>query len=481
MSVFGGAHDHTPSLHSESSSDEAPPSPPNDKSIVQQEVRSENFESDLESSLDSDAESDELQRKKPLDRKEIDAYRRWYTQETHLIDAFETARSGDLGRNLLGFASERQINLSKNPATNVAPWVSRYRWTDNQKTRDALPLPHWTTWPLPPDEVPPPHERFHGPRDDDNYSRQAKRRKIMKPSAEFEEALCDIAIQKAREKLNRVLESSKDAAAEEEESDTQLKTEPEFDPESDPNETNTTGMPLSLSADQDQTRDIVRPTIRSIMSKFDTLMTSLYRSRMNHRAHRSSSHDDEPQSFRPESSTSSEGEKKGALGLRDWSEVLGMASLTGWGPEVVGRAAQRCAKVFGEGMSFAKLDAENPSTEPFEYKPDMVPKFEEEEPWTLESLVCPHEDCSRNSRGFDEKRRLRWHIRDVHDWDPEVERQPPKIFGGAHLDGFMRQIPAQPGWRSKDKSKSERRGSKRTKEANFDIDVGLAEKSKSDD
>ncbi|EXJ75851.1 uncharacterized protein A1O5_00358 [Cladophialophora psammophila CBS 110553] len=40
------------------------------------------------------------------------------------------------------------------------------------------------------------------------------------------------------------------------------------------------------------------------------------------------------------------------LGLRDWSDVIGMASLTDWNPLVVERASGRCAKLFGETMLF---------------------------------------------------------------------------------------------------------------------------------
>ena len=40
------------------------------------------------------------------------------------------------------------------------------------------------------------------------------------------------------------------------------------------------------------------------------------------------------------------------LGLRDWSDVMGMASLAGWDKAVVARASARCARLFGENMMF---------------------------------------------------------------------------------------------------------------------------------
>lgn len=471
MSLFGGPHVNSPSLRSESDAEEIleiPESPPQDEILSQPEEQYDDID-DIYSDEESD---DETTRKKPLTEKEIKAYRRWYRNETHLLDALETTRVGDLGRNLLGFASERHLNLSKQPAKHVAPWASRSRWTDDKRARKALPSPHWTAWPLRPNEVPFPDERFNKSRDDNDDNRLIKRRKLTKPSAEFEEALCDLAVRKARErvqqesKLEKSKESKEDLSRSEKEAS-------HNDSESEQKKTRTNdriapaeGDTSAFSADQDRTRDVLQPIIRSIMSKFDDLMTGLYHSRMNHRGHRSASHDGNSISSRPKSSSSSVGEKKEGLGLRDWSEVLGMASLTGWDPKVVGRAAERCSKLFGEGMAFASLDAEESLTKLCDYKPDMVPNLEEEEEeeWTLDTFLCPHEDCPRHTHRFDLRRRLRWHIKDVHDWDPEVEKRPQEMLGGVHLDGFMRQIPAQPGWRSKDKVKSEKRGGKRKKE-----------------
>lgn len=482
MSLFGGPHNEPPSLQSESDAEEfqeIPESPPQDEIFRQPEEQYDDFD-DIYS--DEESDDDGATRKKPLTQKELQKYRRWYRNEIHVYDAFETARAGDLGRNLLGAASERHVNLSKRPAKGVASWASRARWTDDRKARKALPAPHWTAWPLRPDEVPFPDERFNKMRDggDDDYSR-VKRRKLTRPSAQFEEALCDLAFRKARERVEREsrLEHINDAEAEGESSSSEEEAYG-TDSEQEQNKADTkygTSQPdedstLAFAADQDRTRDILQPTIRSIMSKVDDLMTGLYHSRMNHRLHRSASHGENSQSSRPKSSSSSEGEKKEALGLRDWSEVLGMASLTGWDPKVVGRAAERCSKLFGEGMAFATLDAEDDSTKRFDYKPDMVPNFEEEEDeWTLDTLLCPHEDCARHTRRFDIRRRLRWHIKDVHDWDPEVEKRPREILGGVHSDGFLRQIPAQPGWRAKDKVKSGKRGGKRKKESSQEVDV----------
>jgi len=44
------------------------------------------------------------------------------------------------------------------------------------------------------------------------------------------------------------------------------------------------------------------------------------------------------------------------MGLRDWSDVLGVAAMQGWDRAVVDAAAGRCAALFGEGMDFRVVD-----------------------------------------------------------------------------------------------------------------------------
>ncbi|RDI84996.1 hypothetical protein Vi05172_g4931 [Venturia inaequalis] len=486
MSLFGeGRHDESPSLHSDSDADEIQEIP---ESSEQEEEEQYDDMDDIYSDDDDDEDSDDdatTPHKQPLTEKEKTAFRRRNRNEIHVLDAFETTRAGDLGRNLLGAASERHFLVSKQPVECVASWAARARWTGDEGARRAVPAPYWTAWPLRLGEVPLSGERFCGLRggDGDEEGFWGKRRRVGKASAEFEEVLCDFAARKARERVGgksrvgKVDEAEREgvesSSSGEEASDSDS-TEPEQQNQSSAeNETSTHEESTpAFSADQDRTRDILQPTIRSIMSKVDALMTGLYHSRMNHRNHRSASHDANSIPSHQKCGSSPEGEKKEALGLRDWSEILGMASLTGWDPKVVRRAAERCSRLFGEGMAFADLDDGGVSTKVCTYSPHVVPRFEEGEGegWSLDTLLCPHEDCARHTRRFDLRRRLRWHIKDVHDWDPQVERRPVEIVGGVHRDGFLRPIAAQPGWRARDKVKSERRGGKRKREGGKDVD-----------
>lgn len=44
--------------------------------------------------------------------------------------------------------------------------------------------------------------------------------------------------------------------------------------------------------------------------------------------------------------------KNQGYGLRDWADIMGMATLTGWNIETVARASERCARLFDQNMSF---------------------------------------------------------------------------------------------------------------------------------
>jgi RNA polymerase I specific transcription initiation factor len=76
----------------------------------------------------------------------------------------------------------------------------------------------------------------------------------------------------------------------------------------------------------------------------------------------------------PETKTDSRMKKRGQLGLMDWSDLLGVASMVGWDLEAVGRAAARCSTLFGEGIRFRTL-AEGKTFGNggiVEYRPNMI-------------------------------------------------------------------------------------------------------------
>ncbi|KAI9797083.1 MAG: hypothetical protein M1835_002071 [Candelina submexicana] len=169
--------------------------------------------------------------------------------------------------------------------------------------------------------------------------------------------------------------------------------------------------------------------------------------------------------------------KHAALGLRDWSDVLGIASLVGWDPQVVQRTAGRCSSLFGEGMSFRTLeegDAGKGKDKVIDYRPDCGPDPERSNlaqeqkelsgrtDWSKGELsetvqtefVCPITDCGRSQRPF--ARRDNWtrHMKKVHGIAKQAVAVRSKIddstVGGVHNNGFLEQIPARKGWRGRD-------------------------------
>ena len=113
----------------------------------------------------------------------------------------------------------------------------------------------------------------------------------------------------------------------------------------------------------------------------------------------------------PTNLTESQALRHRALGLRDWSDVVGIASLTGWDEQVVRRTTKRCEKLFGEAMRFRTLDerqtryprhsshramtAAEAERDVARYNPELIPSLE-----TSEAENVNHEDARPGSLPF---------------------------------------------------------------------------------
>jgi len=101
---------------------------------------------------------------------------------------------------------------------------------------------------------------------------------------------------------------------------------------------------------------------------------------------------------------------------RDWSEVLGIAAMTGWSSEVVQRAATRCADLFGESMTFASLQESPPRFQDREHQDaaravtallneatdadgNSGSSFSAHLP-LLNPWHCPEQSCSKHTQPF---------------------------------------------------------------------------------
>ncbi|RAL15937.1 uncharacterized protein BO97DRAFT_468077 [Aspergillus homomorphus CBS 101889] len=199
-------------------------------------------------------------------------------------------------------------------------------------------------------------------------------------------------------------------------------------------------------------------------------------------------------------SRSSDGRRSASrvrLGLRDWSEVLGIASMTGFPATVVMRASRRCADLFGEDMAFRTLHegtvrrvgAGDGNSGPWNYvESESEPEFEvgsqaepEPEPESVPlsrasskkprsratsvkggsrsratsasaddaarpkgkgehrkaDLVCPIRTCDRHFNGFSRTWNLNQHLKTMHpSYQPPVStRKPPGAKGSRTKDG----------------------------------------------
>jgi hypothetical protein len=198
------------------------------------------------------------------------------------------------------------------------------------------------------------------------------------------------------------------------------------------------------------------------------------------------------------------------LGLRDWSEVLGAAALVGYSPEVIARAAQRCASLFGEGMVMQSL-VEGPGAggsgdKTSYYMPEQIPAMDSSDDNSsylqprerrkhsrgrysrkkgiadpglgldgsrdnqsgsemyMEKVIfrCPYRGCSRSERGFNQRHRLVRHLKDVHKTkDSELEDRlggsDEEMDGAVHVDGFLKHVKRRKGWRAGDTDQRRKR------------------------
>ncbi|KAF1975460.1 hypothetical protein BU23DRAFT_458588, partial [Bimuria novae-zelandiae CBS 107.79] len=161
------------------------------------------------------------------------------------------------------------------------------------------------------------------------------------------------------------------------------------------------------------------------------------------------------------SSTSSNSQVRRETGLMDWSELLGIAAISGWDKNVVARTAQRCASLFGEQMGFRTFDegqAAHSIPDLVQYTPATIVSPNETDLdsasvpkrpyYILGSLRCPHQDCPGSLKGFGGSNRLVQHVQRKHGYDPRTNDSDneERTVGGVHIDGYLQPVWARPGW-----------------------------------
>ncbi|KAK2882423.1 hypothetical protein FQN49_000375 [Arthroderma sp. PD_2] len=417
-------------------------------------------------------------------------WRGWTKQERRDVAALETIRSRDLSIHLYNaFMLKKRAKEAKAKTTaNTTPVGTPSEQIPGSLSSFA-PNRGWTAWPLPTDEVPRADERVNRDPDDAWTLRMPP---DERPSAELEECLIAHMMKISRERFEArqwdwrgARRYERDGSpSDNDKQNLATREESEFGDLELPRPT----LRPVVQTDDDKSRRLLRPEARTILSKLDDLLLNLQEARRtcasmsqgsinepkspNRRARSSTSFPniksspnyksnpgsetglwDENEADRsitsrrtsrePENSIdglrdtlsanpSSQQRESVRLGLRDWSEVIGMASLAGWPAAAVMRASRRCADLFGEDQVFRTMSE---GTAQLRMAEDGMPYWRHTEPDESEGEVevveersistgvdnpnenvkyCPVKGCRRQLKGFSRTWNLNQHLKNAH-------------------------------------------------------------------
>ncbi|KAK3112564.1 hypothetical protein LTR53_011036 [Teratosphaeriaceae sp. CCFEE 6253] len=501
-------------------------------------------------------------------------WRKHTAEERDLVASLDQERANDLSAHLYNTHALKSRLRDPQRVAAARSWQSKRTWLsrDDDGKVPWHPDWQWTAWPLPASEVPRKQEVFAASPAEDDEDGTYRKVELWRPSADLEDELHALMMRRAKEQFREhcfVGADEHDVVPE----PPAKRARTEDDGGSDSSERETkggwpprqTGKLPEFLADEDEAAVITRPAVRHILTKLDDLLNGLHsQSRSRNAASRSKSRardsvgpaeskelqqraevgaandpgiegDDDTEGAEVETDEDEmpiapKARKRRSpqapihqLGQRDWSEVLGIASLVGWDPVVVDRAARRCASLFGEGMAFRTMPettADRNQDTIVEYRPDMIPAQESEagiesedsspEPASVRSFCCPYEDCPRYHEPYLQAWRWREHLRRRHKlsakevWHIEgreesegdaspsdskpvvippeddepmvdasassaIESEESDMAGGVHVDGFLQPITAMMVGRGKDVRARRRRRPRNTDTASASL------------
>lgn len=477
-------------------------------------------------------------------------WRSWTEQERMLAASLDQIRAADLSIHLYNAHAMKRKLRTREQQDRVSAWARKERWIRTKDSSEEsgegedegstfVPPKVWTAWPMPPDEVPREGEKKLGQWEDDDEVWTLRRQMTGVASEELQDVLVAEVLKAAKEKFDeRGSEDSKEEVGDADsttgvstrKSSKDSKLEPKEQEDVAGSENHQYLRPV-IMADDEQALDILKPTVRHILTKLDDLLMGLHRARQAYlptgddsasetqtdidesspaprkdtkkprrRSLRSSTtrtqadvsiHPDPdsdsgsnfsvplmksptlPQSrtrkrrrtrLSPTSAAISQRKRQQRLGLRDWSDVLGVGSMVGWDSPVIERAAKRCAELFDERISLRMLEEGKQEYTELEFGCGEATAIEKTgihhnrrshkftgvvEPANDGLYYCPFQDCKRIQKGFSRTWNLKKHVRELHE-----DRAPPisnveveaELVGGVHVDGFMKPIPSRRGW-----------------------------------
>ncbi|KAL8650206.1 MAG: hypothetical protein Q9210_003964 [Variospora velana] len=426
--------------------------------------------------------------KKPSTRrpnKHLGSHATWRDRtasERQIATSLDQLRAQDLSAHLYNFYSlkRRVIEPEK-------------RHDEGREDDDGLPgsskrwvsSKNWTAWPLPPHLVP--RETDANPWDT-NAGQEAFARKNKRASSHelLQEILTAVACKKAKERFYE--REWEDSGAD----SPPTPTDPWLERQSQiQGMLHSSGRPDEdepvVMIDDERAKNILRPSLNHILTKLDTLLAGLHHARSLYTTSKRSfiqveaTTEDEssmdskrtrkasrtrvsqersrrrkapPDLTEDSSAVSSKPEinrgwhsglgRRSAqtlrrsrsrikqLGLRDWSDVLGVASMCGWDAGVVDGAAIRCSALFEESFVLRTLHEGQAGYHDTKY----LPKASTSEGLREPAFGTRHAQAQRGNGGS----------RTVSHGHDLSEDNHDDMYGGVHVDGFLQTIPIHKSW-----------------------------------
>ena len=418
-------------------------------------------------------------------------WRNWTAPERELAASVEQLQAKDLSIHLYNSFKLRNRKRLRSPD----PHVQSPQDSKNSEGSQWVPPKVWTAWPLPPDIVPKEYNERRW--EDDDILSEMHHARLERPGQELQEMLVAQVLRKAKEQFGEqqwegAQHTTKTTMREPEHFQGRRHANGRFCAKQDHDLSDQKPV---IMADDQRASEILRPTVQHMMTKLDGLLMGLHharaaylavedsdsesrslsneratpRGRPRKRKQKASSPDEDTGTSQgmPDYDDSDSGgsqsskekparkdriqyarsssrrsrshnfrKRKGRLGLRDWSDVLGIAAMTGWQQSVVGIATARCATLFEEGIKFRTLEEGKEVCEADVYLPNAAPHF---------SVQHGQSDSWRAREGSN-------------------NRFGGAMVGAVHVDGFLKPIDGKKSWKYDKKQPKRRRSSRKSSE-----------------
>ncbi|KAI4231689.1 MAG: hypothetical protein L6R40_007663 [Gallowayella cf. fulva] len=372
-------------------------------------------------------------------------WRDWTAAERQIVASLDQLRAQDLSIHLYNFyCLKRRVDSTKEWQPDTDPDTDD-QFSNSRKRKAWLPVKTWTAWPMDAELVPREADDFKGGAYADELIFP---RKAVPPSDLLSDLLVARVCMKAKEKLREREWEDSDVEKVDLPREKEWRSQRRVEELAGNTESHRQYEPVVM-ADDERAKSILQPSINHVLHKLDALLMGLHHARSSYALYGKPSADSRPvtdeegptsrkrkrkaapRSIRKGSSPRGSAEESGAgtqsaasgfkikagLGLRDWSDVLGVASMCGFPSEVVAKAAARCSNLFDEGILFRTLSEGKDDYREVKYLPDLI---------SVGDLQAFEQSQSKNS-----------HSPDAGDDDR---------VGGVHVDGFMQPIQQHKSW-----------------------------------